>query len=153
MRNRYWVIGTCLIVFFVACIAIFFRRHDIPYLACYRLSVKHTEFYPDAYRFIHSEEEFGNLMQLVDSELDVDSLISQNQLDFARYTYLIVFGARIKRIYYSYKSTWFNDRSPSYAKARRRNKNCVFVEYDLPDHRVYLYRLERDTTWRGFDGI
>lgn len=110
-------------------------------------------FYPDAYRFIHSEEEFGNLMQLVDSELDVDSLISQNQLDFARYTYLIVFGAKIKRIYYSYKSTWFNDRSPSYAKARRRNKNCVFVEYDLPDNQMYLYQLERDTTWTDFDGI
>lgn len=77
----------------------------------------------------------------------------QNKLDFNNHTYLFVFGAPIKKMYYSFKTTLFDDKSPSYAKAIRHKKKCVFINYNIPTGYTYLYEIKKDETLTGFNGI
>lgn len=65
----------------------------------------------------------------------------------------MVFGAPIKDAYYSLKTTIFDDKSPSYAKAIRYNRNCVFLDYCHPTGYVYLYKIKKDLSLTGFNGI
>ena len=76
-----------------------------------------------------------------------------NKLDFNNHTYLFVFGAPIKKMYYSFKTTLFDDKSPSYAKAIRHKKKCVFINYNIPTGYTYLYEIKKDETLTGFNGI
>ena len=64
-----------------------------------------------------------------------------------------MFGAPIKKMYYSFKTTLFDDKSPSYAKAIRHKKKCVFINSNIPTGYTYLYEIKKDETLTGFNGI
>ena len=46
-------------------------------------------------------------------------------------------------MYYSFKTTLFDDKSPSYAKAIRHKKKCVFINYNIPTGYTYLYEIKK----------
>lgn len=70
--------------------------------------------------------------------VDVKNFIESNKIDFRRYSYVMVFGAPIKEMYYSLKTTIFDDKSPSYAKAIKYNKKMCFYKI-CSSNRVYIY--------------
>ena len=74
------------------------------------------------------------------------------KLDFSKYSYVMVQGAKVKRMYFSIKSTLFYDKSPDWAKARRFWKLCLFIEYQNPDNYMYIYQIDKNTRLRGFCG-
>ena len=92
-------------------------------------------------------------LELINNAIKVEAIIDTNKLDFNNHTYLFVFGAPIKKMYYSFKTTLFDDKSPSYAKAIRHKKKCVFINYNIPTGYTYLYEIKKDETLTGFNGI
>lgn len=153
---RFIGIATIFVIITISLSYIFFKKHYISYSAYYRLSFCQTEFYPLAYRFINSEQELIKLLALKDNgrnkETRIRSVLSSIDFDFNNHTYLIVYGAPVKDMYYSIKTTLFDDISPSYASARRYGKQCVFINYSLPTGYCYIYELEKNTDITGFDG-
>ena len=55
-------------------------------------------------------------------------------------------------MYYSIKSTLFDDKSPDWAKARRFWKLCLFIEYQDPDGYMYVYQINKNSRLTGFGG-
>ena len=69
----------------------------LSFIACYKLPIPKTPFYPDAYKFVNTKEEFLSNMKLINNAIKVEAIIDTNKLDFNNYTYLFVFGAPIKK--------------------------------------------------------
>lgn len=130
-----------------------FKKHYISYSACYKLTSVSTPFYPDAYRFINTIHEFDVVFKSMDTTYNLETFFDSCDIDLNSYTYLIVVGAPIKEMYYSYVTTVFADKSPDYAKAIRKNKKCVFIDYYPPTGHVYIYRIKQDLSLSGFDGL
>ena len=143
----------CFVVIVFGLSFIICNKHYIKYSACYKLPIPKTPFYPDAYKFANTKEEFLSNMKLINNAIKVEAIIDTNKLDFNNHTYLFVFGAPIKKMYYSFKTTLFDDKSPSYAKAIRHKKKCVFINYNIPTGYTYLYEIKKDETLTGFNGI
>lgn len=116
----------CFVVIVFGLSFITCNKHYIKYSACYKLPIPKTPFYPDAYKFVNTKEEFLSNMKLINKAIKVEAIIDTNKLDFNNHTYLFVFGAPIKKMYYSFKTTLFDDKSPSYAKAIRHKKMCIY---------------------------
>ena len=73
-------------------------------------------------------------------------------LNFDKYSYVIVYGAKVKRMYYSIKSTIFDDKSPYYCSAIRHKKMCLFIEYQEPDNYMYIYQIDKNCRLKSFGG-
>ena len=128
-KDRMLYMKLCFVVIVFGLSFIICNKHYIKYSACYKLPIPKTPFYPDAYKFVNTKEEFLSNMKLIDNAIKVEAIIDTNKLDFNNHTYLFVFGAPIKKMYYSFKTTLFDDKSPSYAKAIRHKKKCVFTRW------------------------
>lgn len=113
-----------------------------------------TEFYPDAYTFIHSEKDLkrynftGNEAKLVTSTCN-------KMFDFRNFSYLIIYGRKPKAMYYSLKSKYMDDKSASYVELP--DSKVVFIEYvneqASSDGKTYVYKLQKQVELRGFFGI
>jgi len=86
------------------------------------------------------------------NEMQDKYLLSNNYtFDFGQYSYCIVYGKKVSSMYYSYKTTYFDDRSSPIFSCRKRGKKCVFVTYDPNSvHGTYIYRVKKDVLLRGF---
>jgi len=74
-----------------------------------------------------------------------------HSFDFEEYSYVAFNAQKVTSMYYSYKTTYFNDRSSPVVSCRKRGKKCVFVTYDPNSvHGWYIYRVKRDPLLRGF---
>ena len=56
-------------------------------------------------------------------------------------------------MYYSLKTTFCDDKSPSYERARKYKRKCVFIKYEKPTGYIYLYEINKDESLTGFNGI
>lgn len=110
-------------------------------------------FHPDAYEFFHSKNEIDRFLELNQTTKSYKNYINKTEFDFNDFSYFIVYGREVKEIYYSYKSTFFDDQSPTYA--RPGGKIPVFINYKNKGSRngVFIYRIKRDKRLRGFYGI
>ena len=110
-------------------------------------------FYPDAYKFFHSKNEIDRFLELNQTTKSYKNYINKTEFDFNNFSYFIVYGREVKNIYYSHKSTFFDDKSESYA--RPKGKIPVFINYKNERSRngVFIYRIEKDNRLRGFYGI
>jgi hypothetical protein len=55
-------------------------------------------------------------------------------------------------MYHSYKTSLINDISPSYSKPK--DKTLIIIEYDKDsDEGVFIYRIEKNSNFRGFYGL
>lgn len=135
-----------LIILFVG----FFHQFEVGYSDYKRIKPVGGEgFYPSGYSVYHTEKEFlGSALYFYDGK----EITQAMDMDFSKYSYVMVQGAKVKRMYYSIKSTLFDDESPSYAKARRFWKWCLFIEYQEPDKYMYIYQIDKNTRLRGFHG-
>jgi hypothetical protein len=136
----------------------FFKKNYLDYeLTCKLPNVRNGEFYPDAYVFFHNKKSIDSFFELTEETKNLKKNIPEGTIfDFNNYSYCIFYGRKVKSMYYSYKTTYFDDPSPSYASSRRYGNKCVFVTYDKPtsniDNAIYIYRVKRDDKLSGFNG-
>ena len=152
-KKRLFLIVVFTATIVLSLLSIAYSKHYIKYSARYKLTTLKTPYYPDAYRFINTKEDLEVCIESVNDTVDVKNFIESNKIDFRRYSYVMVFGAPIKEMYYSLKTTIFDDKSPSYAKAIKYNKKCVFIKYAHPTGYIYIYRIKKDLSLTGFNGI
>ena len=128
----------------------FFHQFEVDYSDYKRIKLVDGEgFYPDGYRVFHSEKEF---LQSAWFFYDGKEITQAMKLDFSKYSYVLVQGAKVKRMYFSIKSTLFDDKSPEWAKAYRFGCLCLFIDYQAPDNYMYIYQIEKNTRLIGFGG-
>lgn len=109
-----------------------------------------SDFYPLGYVFVHNKKKAKNLLSIFeDNQPIMFEKLKDFDFDFNRYSYLITYGAPVKKIYYSMKTTWWDDPDPPYAKCRKKGLKFVAVEYKEVDKKAHLYKLDRDTTLSG----
>lgn len=134
----------------IALIVVFFYQFEIGYSDCKRIKLIDGDgFYPDGYSVYHTEEDFlKSALYLYDGE----DIMKVMNMDFSKYSYVMVQGAKVDRMYYSIKSTLFDDKSPSWAKAYKYRKLCLFIEYKTPDNYMYIYQIDKNTRLREFRG-
>lgn len=129
----------------------FFYQFEVDYSDYKRIERLDGEgFYPDAYAIFHSENEFQKSAVY---ENHGNKIIHAINLDFKQYSYVIVYGAKVKRMYYSVKSTIFDDKSPYYCSAVRNKMLCLFIEYQVPDNYMYIYQIDKNNMLKTFGGI
>lgn len=145
----YVIISLILVLLSIDYLQNFFRQRDVLYNAFYEID--EDDFYPDAYVVFHSEMQLKQSAAYRFHADEIEKAMS-GKFDFFKYSYVIVYGAKIERMYYSFKSTIFDDKSPSYASARRFHKQCLFIEYKEPDGHIYMYQIDRNPELMGFGG-
>lgn len=109
------------------------------------------KFRPNAYEFLHSEKDLSNFINRNDNTKLIGSNLKTVNFDFNNCSYCIVYGCKVKGMYYSYKTTFFDDTSPSYA--RPKDKKFIAIEYEKnKTNGVFIYSLKKDKALRGFYG-
>ncbi len=146
------MIYSIIIILFTVFIYIFFHKK---YVKCeLLLNIPHSdeEFYPNAYEFFHSKEDMERYFHRNDRTRKYEKECEKIEFDFDKNTYVFVYGKKIKNMFYSYKTSFFNDTSPSYSKPK--NKTLIFIDYeDNNDKGVFIYKLDKNPNLRGFYGI
>ncbi|TPD73741.1 hypothetical protein [Flavobacterium microcysteis] len=129
----------------------FYKNYLQPELIC-EIPDPDNTFRPDGYEFFHSKNEIDRYLELNQTTKSYKNYINKTDFNFNNFSYFIVYGREVKNIYYSYKSTFFDDKSESYA--RPNGKIPVFINYKNEGSRngVFIYRIERDDRLRGFYG-
>jgi len=156
MKKIYFVLIILGLIILTIPIHSFYKKNFLEVNRYYKIPNVESNYYPGAYVFFHSNDKLRQFFEMNESTRTYRENSKNINFDFENYSYLIVYGAKIESIYYSFKTTYFNDPSPSYAKAKRFGKKCVFINYDKAsedEKGVYFYRLRKDTTLRGFDGL
>lgn len=153
--NKYKIVFILFIIALILLMVLFCKKHYVKYDTYYKVPNVSSAFYPDAYVFFHSADKLRRFFNICDDTRDIGKNSQQIDFDFEKYSYVIVFGARIDNMYYSCKTTLFNDPSPSYAKARRFGDKCVFINYkEKPiDSGVFFYRVKKNPSLRGFNSL
>lgn len=131
------------IILGMSTISIFVYRHPInDYDIIFNSSEigMKTDFYPYAYRLIMDKDKWVSYVR-TNSDTKMLSIINEDSLDFKKRMYLIVYGAKIKNMYWSFKSTLFDDVNASYSKGFRKGKKLIMVDYMTPDGNIYVYRM------------
>ena len=150
MAKHYKIGISFSVIFTIVLIVGFFHEFEVDYSDYKR--IKHVGgegFYPDGYGVFHTEKDFLQSATYLYHGKDITKVM---KLDFSKYSYVEVNGAKVKRMYYSIKSTLFDDKSPDWAKARRFWKLCLFIEYQDPDGYMYVYQINKNSRLRGFGG-
>lgn len=156
MKKKYIVAIIFGLIIFPISIYWFSKKHYPAFEIYFKIPNVESDLYPGAYVFFNSNAQLTSFFNMNKDTRIYGENCKDVKFDFDNYTYVIVYGAKIESMYYSYKTTFFNDPSPSYAKARRYGKKCVFIDYNKAskaEKGVYFYRLKRDTLLRGFDGL
>ena len=94
------------IISIIVLIVGFFYQFEVDYSDYKRIErIDGDGFYPDAYVIFHTEKEF-----LESTVYDYHGINIKRAMDlnFEKYSYVIVYGAKVKRMYYSVKSTILN---------------------------------------------
>ena len=47
-----------------------------------------TSFYPDAYKFINTREDFEKYTELIDNAINLSTIFEFRKLDFEKFTYI-----------------------------------------------------------------
>ena len=151
MVKHHKIIGIAFsVIFTIALIVGFFYQFEVDYSDYKRIKPVGGEgFYPDGYCVFHTEKEF---LESATYFYDGKDIAKAMKLDFSRYSYVLLQGAKVKRMYYSIKSTLFDDKSPDWAKARRFCEVCLFIEYQEPDGYMYIYQIDKNTRLTSFRG-
>lgn len=145
--------GLAIVTFLLTIAALsfgFFHQFEVSYSDCKK--IKHISgegFYPDGYRVFHTEKEYLESATYMYNGADINQVM---KMDYSKYDYVLVQGAKVKKMYYSIKSTLLDDKSPDWAKARRFFDWCLFIEYQTPDSNMYIYQIDKNARLRGFFG-
>lgn len=136
-----------MLVFFAN---IFFHKFYINEKKCFY--IKDIDgFYPSGYTIIHSEKSLHDYLYCNKDSIKIASVM-KHKFDFKKHSYIFVYGAKINKMYYSVKTTLFDDISPYWASARRQGKQCLFIEYKNIDNKMYIYEIDKRNYLASFGG-
>ena len=128
----------------------FFHKNSISFETVYRVP-NDEKFRPLGYEFFHSRQELESYFKRNNRTKDLRGKLSEVEFDFVNYSYCIFYGRKITSMSYSYKATYFDDITPTYA--RPKGKIPVFVTYDAApssERGTFIYRVSKDDRLRGF---
>jgi hypothetical protein len=136
----------------------FFQKKHLDFTLMAMLRNSNEVFYPLAYEFFHSEKAYNSFFERNSDTRRMKAYFPTSEnLDFNSYSYCIFFGRRVSDLYYSGKTTYLEDPSPSYASCQRWGKKFVVVKYndsqDNDSKGVFLYSVAKDSKLRGVDGM
>ena len=77
-KDRMLYMKLCFVVIVFGLSFIICNKHYIKYSACYKLPIPKTPFYPDAYKFANTKEEFLSNMKLINNAIKKPLLIQIN---------------------------------------------------------------------------
>ena len=77
---------------------------------------------------------------------------SKIPFDFDSYSYIFVYGAKIKSVHWSKKETMFDEPKTVYFKLKDRNLEYAIIEYEEPDNGVYIYQIDHNEQLSKFFG-
>ena len=130
---------------------------------CELSNIRTREFRPFAYVFFHSQKEIDDFLRNNYSDLAPNTkkvkscILSKINLDFVNYSYCIFYGRKVENMYHSFKTTYFDDLTPSYVKRHRSDIKCVFVTYSNKElnnsNGIFLYKVKKDKRLSGFKGL
>lgn len=161
MKTKYYIFALVVLIGISYTTYKFFEKHYVTPAACYKIEYN-TPFYPLAYQLIHDEDHLESYAYYYDRW---DQSFNPNHsyykdyfrslhIDFNKYSVVIVDGAPIKSMYYSWESTFFDDQSEDYCKAYKKGNLCLFINYEKPDSNGYLYVIPRNERLvSAFQGI
>lgn len=144
MNKKIKYILVCIVILIL--IMAFFHQFNVSYSACYKI-YGHEDFAPDAYILCDSKQVYYESPFYEYKHKELDSVM-KGKFDFNKYSYVFVYGAKVKRMYYSVKTTLFDDVAPSYLKSYKLGKFTLFVEYEKPDSNMYIYQIDKNTMLR-----
>lgn len=131
---------------------LFFNKKHIEHELLFKIPNSDNKFYPNAYEFFHSKESITRYFNRNDKTREYQKTCQNIDFDFNKNSYVIVYGKKVKKMYHSYKTSLINDISPSYSKPK--DKTLIIIEYDKDsDEGVFIYRIEKNTNFRGFYGV
>ena len=145
------IILTTLFVFYI------FKKKPIEYSTYYELGISSTgEFYPYGFRVFQSREEmmkyYNNNLNSVNLEA-INNLFRYGCLDFEKYTYINVEGARIREMYISTYYTISNGIYTNWWQSLiwllKDQRHPLYIDYFEPDYKRYLYVVKKDTHLRS----
>lgn len=125
-RKNVILLGSVLVVVIGA--IIFFHQTELEFELICSADIR-DDFYPDAYVVINSEKKKRDYFT-TNKDTKTLASICIDKIDVSKYSYVVVYGRKVKRMYYSYKTTFFNDKSDYYVK--RWGADVLFIEYE-PD--------------------
>lgn len=150
MRKK--TIYIIIIIVFTLLGYLFFNKKYIEYELVCKIPNSDNKFYPDAYEFFHSKENLTRYFNRNDRTKEYGKTCQNIDFDFSKNSYVIVYGKKVKKMFHSYKTSLFNDISPSYSKPQ--GKTLIIIEYDEDsDEGVFIYRIEKKSKFRGFYGV
>jgi len=150
MKTKYYILALVVLISISYTTYKFFEKHYVTPVACYKIAYKKTDIHP--IKLIHTEEDLERYAYYFDRW---DQSFNPNHsyykdyfrslhIDFNKYSVVIVYGAPINSMFYSWKSTFFDDQSEDYCKAYKKGLQCLFIEYDEVDNETYLYLIPRN---------
>ena len=143
------LLSSVVLLSIIIALFLFFKKTHVEFeLVCKIPNVK-TDFYPLAYVVFHTEKDLKYFFDIGNETNTYFENTRNINFDFKKYSYIIVYGNKIKGIYYSYKSTFWDDTTPSYS--RTKGKIPIFIDYDQSsrqDSGVYFYRINHDERLR-----
>ncbi len=148
MKKKDFFIVFCVIIVTIIIIGTF--KHNIKIVGYTQMTNLSSEFYPNGYRIIFTQQEFDDFCSYSITSKELKKYEECNSLQFDKYGYIVVYGAQIDELWYSWKNTLLDDINPSYAKAYKQGKHFLMIRYKTPDNNVYLYKFKKSVPLKEF---
>lgn len=110
--------------------------YDIPNASC-------NGFYPWADKVANSEVEYVKLYTDIAPQIatQLKALKEDHHFDFNKYTYVLVYGAKVKDMYISLRSSLIEDFG--IPRAYSMGKFWLRINYGEVDNKYHLYRIDK----------
>lgn len=132
---------------------IFLKENNVKFVKIEIIKTDENQNYPNAYEFIHSNEELINYIDRNTKTKYFFDKLKKEKFDFENFSYVIVYGNEIKKMKYSYYISLFKDPTPKQYKPK--NKQFVDLEYSpntQGSKNIYIYRINSNKKIRGIYG-
>lgn len=109
--NKIIILGISLLsIFFL--LFYFFKEHKVEFVKIETIKTDENQNYPNAYEFIHSNEELINYIDRNSKTKYFFKKLKAEKFDFENFSYVIVYGNELEKMKYSYYISLFKDPTP-----------------------------------------
>ncbi len=141
---RKWKLIVSLLIAVIIAGIVFNKKIYIMPNACYDIPNASCDgFYPWADKVVNSAVEYVKLYTDIAPQIapQLKALKEEHRFDFDKYTYVLVYGAKVKNMYISLKSTLLEDFGVP--RAYRQGKFWLRINYGEEDNKMHLYRIDK----------
>lgn len=137
---------------------LFIKKNHVNFELVSKVQNSNEDLYPLAYEFFHSQIAYETFFERnSNTKILKNNFPKSSDLDFTNYSYCVFFGKGLEDLYFSYKTTYLDDPSPSYASCRSKGKKFVVAIYNETSENsekgIFLYKITKDERLSGVDGL